>query len=125
MTLYLSVSPHLEPTHTQWDREGGTQLPYRYGAATRAERGPLDSPDRLLEQHVAACTALAEAARVNAGTQAEAARQLQDALDHNDKSAVREALDARWAAYRSVHDALHASELVWNDLAAAAGERLT
>ena len=21
MTLYLSVTPHLEPTHTQWDRE--------------------------------------------------------------------------------------------------------
>ena len=38
MTLYLSVTPHVEPTHTQWDREGGAKLPYRYGAATRAER---------------------------------------------------------------------------------------
>src|SRR6266542_2141308 len=38
MTLYLSVTPHIEPTHTQWDREGGTRLPYRYGGSTRAER---------------------------------------------------------------------------------------
>ena len=38
MTLYLSVTPHIEPTHTQWEREGGARLPYRYGVATRAER---------------------------------------------------------------------------------------
>src|SRR5262249_9670860 len=37
MTLYLSVTPHVEPTHTLWDREGGNQLPYHYGGATRAE----------------------------------------------------------------------------------------
>src|SRR6266851_4344385 len=70
MTLYLSVTPHVEPTHTQWDREGGARLPYRYGAATRAEREagtlPLDPPAVLLDRHRAASEALAEAARANA-----------------------------------------------------------
>ena len=53
MTLYLSVTPHIEPTHTQWDREGGTRLPYRYGSSTRAERfarsGDAVDPRALLE----------------------------------------------------------------------------
>ena len=44
MTLYLSVTPHIEPTHTQWDREGGTRLPYRYGGSTRAERLARGAP---------------------------------------------------------------------------------
>ncbi|MBV9545243.1 MAG: cupin domain-containing protein [Chloroflexi bacterium] len=122
MTLYLSVTPHVEPTHTHWDREGGNRLPYRYGAATRAERGPLGAPETLLEQHVAACGALAEAARMNAQAQSDASRQLNEALARGDKAGTRRALDEMWSAYRAVHDALHQSELTWNDLAAAAGE---
>src|SRR6266550_1086503 len=58
MTLYLSVTPHIEPTHTQWDREGGTQLPYRYGGSTRTERAarttPAEPPSVLLERHLLA-----------------------------------------------------------------------
>jgi mannose-6-phosphate isomerase-like protein (cupin superfamily) len=38
VTLYPSVTPHIEPTHTQWDHKGGMQLPYRYGGSSRAER---------------------------------------------------------------------------------------
>src|SRR6266704_162977 len=56
MTLYLSVTPHIEPTHTQWDREGGTQLPYRYGGSTRAERAarttPAEPASVLLARHL-------------------------------------------------------------------------
>ena len=37
MTMYLSVTPHLEPTHTFWD-DHGRQLPARYGVPTAAER---------------------------------------------------------------------------------------
>src|SRR6266446_6821237 len=82
MTLYLSVTPHIEPTHTQWDREGGTQLPYRYGGSTRAERQartePAEPVDTLLERHLRASNALATAARHNAAAQQLAAKQLQD-----------------------------------------------
>jgi quercetin dioxygenase-like cupin family protein len=61
--LYLSVTPHIEPTHTEWDREGGTRLPYRYGGSTRAERlasgVPRDSAKVLLERHLHASITLA------------------------------------------------------------------
>src|SRR5713226_1301311 len=84
MTLYLSVTPHIEPTHTLWDREGGTQLPYRYGGSTRAERQalgqPLEPTDILLERHVSAAQALAGAASDNAAAQERRADDLRQAL---------------------------------------------
>src|SRR5229473_6078164 len=84
MTLYLSVTPHIEPTHTQWDREGGTQLPYRYGGSTRAERqartAPAEPADVLLKRHVSASAALGTFARDNAAAQESAAEELRQAL---------------------------------------------
>jgi len=122
MTLYLSVTPHVEPTHTQWDREGGTQLPYRYGGATRAEReaGPSQPVGTLLDEHVAACSALAAAAQANLSAQREAANQLRSAIEASDIAATHAAVDAMWSAYRSMYASLQASVQTWNALAAAA-----
>jgi quercetin dioxygenase-like cupin family protein len=122
MTLYLSVTPHVEPTHTQWDHEGGSQLPYRYGAATRAERESesFQPVDMLLDQHLAACSNLAEAAQANLSAQREAVNQLRSALAASDPAAAHTAVDAMWLAYRTMYASLQASERTWNALAAAA-----
>jgi quercetin dioxygenase-like cupin family protein len=126
MTLYLSVTPHIEPTHTQWDREGGTQLPYRFGAATRAEREatsqPMDPPAVLIERHLAASEALADAARANAAAQASAADELRSALGSGDSAAVHSAVTNMWRAYSALESHLRASERAWNDLAPIAGD---
>jgi quercetin dioxygenase-like cupin family protein len=122
MTLYLSVTPHVEPTHTQWDREGGSQLPYHYGAATRFERAETAEPtDVLVERHLAASQALAAAAEDNAAAQVAAATGLRAALAAGDAAQAHAALDRMWASFRGLHDALRSSQTVWNDLAAAAG----
>jgi quercetin dioxygenase-like cupin family protein len=118
MTLYLSVTPHIEPTHTQWDREGGTQLPYRYGGSTRLQ--PLETPAVLLERHVAASTALAEAAQQNAAAQQAAGARLRAALDHADHAAAHATVDEMWRAFRALYARLQESELIWNELAPAA-----
>ena len=127
MTLYLSVTPHIEPTHTQWTARGGAQLPYRYGLATRAERLATASGDEsalaLLETHLAASQALADAAAANAATQAAAASELRTALASGDVAGAHTAVDAMWATFKSMYGQLQASERAWNDLAAiAAGE---
>src|SRR5438105_3246188 len=92
MTLYLSVTPHIEPTHTQWDHEGGTQLPYRYGGSTRAEREartePPASTDALLNRHLSASTALAKSAQQNAEAQQLTAADLRQALARDDAAAA-------------------------------------
>jgi len=122
MTLYLSVTPHVEPTHTQWDREGGNQLPYRYGGATRAEREAesMEPVDTLLERHLARCGDLAEAAQANLFAQRAAANQLHAALAASDPAAMHAAVDAMWSAYRTMYASLQSSMLTWNGLAAAA-----
>ena len=127
MTLYLSVTPHIEPTHTQWEHQGGARLPYRYGVATRAERQartePVAAPGVLLERHLAASEALAEAAQANASAQASAADHLRAALAADDPAAAHDAIDAMWAAFSALYRHLQASEQAWNDLApAVAGE---
>jgi len=124
MTLYLSVTPHIEPTHTQWDREGGTQLPYRYGGSTRAERQarsePAEAVDVLLERHVSASTALATAAGDNAEAQKRAAASLRQALQTSDPTAAHAALDEMWRPMRLMYASLQQLEEAWNALAPAA-----
>jgi len=124
MTLYLSVTPHIEPTHTQWDREGGTQLPYRYGGSTRAERQarsePAEAVDVLLKRHVSASTALATAAGDNAEAQQRAAASLRQALQNADTAAAHRALDEMWRAMREMYASLQQLEHTWNALAPAA-----
>jgi quercetin dioxygenase-like cupin family protein len=123
MTLYLSVTPHIEPTHTQWDREGGTQLPYRYGGSTRAERqagtAPAEPADVLLERHLLASNALANSARDNAAAQQLRAADLRQALQNADSTAAHVALDEMWRALRDMYATLQQLEHAWNALAPA------
>lgn len=123
MTLYLSVTPHVEPTHTQWESEGGAQLPYRYGAATRLDRVPTNEPaEALVERHVAASQALASAAAENAAAQSAAAAELRAALSAGHAARAHAALDQMWTAFRALHDALRANQSAWNELSAVAGQ---
>jgi quercetin dioxygenase-like cupin family protein len=125
MTMYLSVTPHIEPTHTHWDREGGHRLPYRYGEATRAER--LADPraqtpvEVLLDRHLQASQALATSAAANASAQQAAAAELRSALEQHDQAGARRAVDRMWDAYYQLLRMLPEAEQVWNELAARAG----
>ncbi len=127
LTYYLSVTPHLEPTHTQWDHEGGTKLPYQYGGSTRDERRartePQEAPEMLLTHHLAAAHALADAAVANAAAQETAGANLRRALDVGDNTAAKAAIDAMWASIYTTYKQLQEMETVWNALApAVAGE---
>jgi quercetin dioxygenase-like cupin family protein len=127
MTLYLSVTPHVEPTHTQWEREGGAKLPYHYGGSTRLEREaattPLDPPIELLQQHLAATEALASAARANYEAQLSVAEDLRQALMASDQAAAYDAINRMWTAFSDLYAHFQNAERAWNQLApAAAGE---
>jgi quercetin dioxygenase-like cupin family protein len=124
LTYYLSVTPHIEPTHTHWDQPHGSRLPYRYGESTREERRartePPEPPETLLERHLAAANVLADAAATNAATQEEAAAHLRAALTAGDKDAARDAIEAMWQSLYATYKQLQAMETVWNELAPAA-----
>jgi mannose-6-phosphate isomerase-like protein (cupin superfamily) len=122
--MYLSVTPHLEPTHTQWDDEGSKRAP-RYGI-TASAGGALEpttsTVGELVDKHVAASEALARATATNARAQAESALALKGALAGGDKAAAKEAVDAMWSQMYLALKELQAMEHVWNELAVRATE---
>lgn len=131
MTMYLSVTPHIEPTHTFWD-EGGEKLPPRYGVATEGERAArrqsfdsLPDLDDLAGRHLAAVRALAEAAAANARMQETATSALTVATERGDAQATKAAIDAMWDGLFDMFRRMQAVASAWNDLAPASVERET
>jgi quercetin dioxygenase-like cupin family protein len=125
MTMYLSVTPHLEPTHTRWD-ERGNKLPPRYGTATSAERAarpePPESTEVLIDRHIAAAKVLSEAAEVNATEQEAGAAALKRAVTAGDIAGAKAAVDAMWNRMYRTYRNFQALEAAWNELAPRVGE---
>ncbi len=125
MTMYLSVTPHIEPTHTFWD-EQGNQLPPRYGDSTERERAARTEPAppvaELAERQVAAAKALAAAATANAAAQESGASEWTQALADGDRATAKAAVDGMWASLLETYRAVGALSEVWNEVAATMSE---
>lgn len=130
MTMYLSVTPHIQPTHTMWTNDGwgdDTQkLPPRF-VANSSYDVPLDTTTptaEMLERNLAAVDALDHAVVSNTGKQRALAAAYQEALANGDKQAAREARDAMWAAMYEVYKEISNWGSVWNDFAARTVDEL-
>lgn len=121
-TVYLSVTPHIMPTHTFLD-EAGNRLPPRYLAFTTRNEGESAEPteaetvESLVERQVSAARALAETAEASAREQSAAADALKRALGAGDAAAAKAAVDAMGEAVAATYRSLHALGAVWNELA--------
>jgi quercetin dioxygenase-like cupin family protein len=125
MTMYLSVTPHIEPTHTSWDDQGN-RLPPRYGGATaneRADNPPSQEPvPDLIERHLAATKSLAAAATEAAKAQESGATALAAALAAGDKAAAKAATDAMSEKIIKAFAAIQELGATWNEIAATVAE---
>ena len=127
LTMYLSVTPHIEPTHTMWT-EGGERLPPRYGGATAAERAesvaPAPSLAELAARQDAALRQLlrtVQAAVAAHGPLLAEVKQRQAAGNGAERLASQAAVDALWAELSPLFRDSAALAAAWNDLAIAAG----
>ena len=121
-TFYISVTPHVEPTHTRWDAHAA-KLPPEYGTAAREEREHNDpsagkSTDQLADEHVASAKALAEAAATSAGAQTSGAARVQAALATGDAAGAKHAVDEMWDQMYRTSRALRELETAWNEFSA-------
>jgi mannose-6-phosphate isomerase-like protein (cupin superfamily) len=112
--MYLSVSPHVEPTHTFYDSQG-QPLPPRYGvwrAAGGSVPSTADSSAARLQSYCRAAEDLAELARANA--------ERVSRCTTVDKATV----DSLWDALRPLLQHVESVERSWNELAldAAGGD---
>lgn len=104
--IYLSVSPHVEPTHTFYSAEG-ERLPPRYGVWREAGvAGASDVEPRSRSEIAAAYRA--------------AASRLAELAQANAEAAARDVpTDHLWAALRPLLQHIEELERVWNALAIA------
>ena len=112
--IYLSVSPHVEPTHTQYDADGQT-LPPKYGVWRAAGGGEPRSElptSALLERYRAAAQALAKLAQANAAT-------VDTATPSED---IKKTVDQLWEGLKPVLLQVEALEREWNELALCAAD---
>lgn len=128
MTMYLSVTPHIDPTHTWWDEEGA-KVPPRYGGSTQSERAAMDAQsappavDELTAAHESAATEAANAAQEAHAAQLAGIKSLQEALADGDSAAAEAAVDDMWDALYRSFSATRELAGTWNALAPRVGRQ--
>ena len=128
MTMYLSVTPHIDPTHTWWD-ENGAKLPPRYGGSSSAERAAMDaetpSPPigELTAAHESAATEAANAAQAAHAAQRSGIEALEQALADGNDAAAKAAVDHMWSALYQSFSATREMAGTWNALAPRVGRQ--
>lgn len=131
MIMYLSVTPHIQPTHTFWTNEGwgeDTQkLPPRF-VSNKAYDVPIDTTtptDELLNRHVEAAKTLAQNVQASALTQRSQAMLYKKALAAGNQAAANQARDAMWDDLYTIYASLSELGQIWNDFAARTVDPIT
>lgn len=126
MVMYLSVTPHIEPTHTQYNQETWERRPPRYNPPTAFDQTDTLAgipTKELAERHLTAARALAATAQTAAAAQATGAAALVRAGEDGDAAALKTAMDGLWEQVYATFQAVNALAETWNDLAPRAADR--
>jgi quercetin dioxygenase-like cupin family protein len=114
-TIYLSVTPHIAPTHTHWDADGNKRPP-RYDTVQDGWQ-PSPATAELVDRQLAAVRALAEAAAAALAAHERTAAELKRAIAAGDPEAARPSVDAMWEGISQTFQRASAMADVWNELA--------
>ncbi len=121
--MYLSVTPHVQPTHTGRNDDDSKKppnfIPNQSYHVTQDFSVPVE---QLIDDHVAAATVVAEVAQATAQTQTELAAKLKQALANGDNQAAIAARNGMWDAIYTLHKRLYDLDNIWNELAPRAAE---
>ena len=117
--MYLSVTPHILPTHTFWTAEGEREAPHFNPAATYdASSRPELTLAELIAEHQAQFEILA-ATVAEALTAVQAiSTKMAVAADGEQTETLPACRDRLWAALLPVYAKLYDQAQAWNDLAA-------
>ena len=123
MTMYLSVTPHIHPTHTPRTEEG-ERLPHNFTPARAYDVEPdmQVSVSELVARQNNAAQLLAELTQTCAAVQQEMGNQLKSALAEDDADTATAARKAMWEALYPVFKATAELADVWNALAPRVGQ---
>ena len=116
--MYLSVTPHIQPTHTGRDEDGRRHAPaFRPNRGYDVDSDQSISVDLLLEDHLETMRTLTEIVQTAAEVQEKMGVQLRDARASGDHDAAQAARNAMWQAIYDLHKSVFEMGQAWNDLA--------
>ena len=121
--MYLSVTPHVQPTHTG-RTDADEKMPPHF-TPNANYNDPTDmtiSVADLLARHLEAADQMVETAHAFAVKQHEMADALRKARDAGDIHAAEEARNAMWNSVYTLHKQLYALDRAWNEFAPRAAE---
>ena len=127
--MYYCVTPHVQPTHTQWteprvgyDTNGyGDRISHAFSPGT-GPTGKFDrddtglSNDELLDRHIDAFQSFANSVQVVAGIHKDVASNIKEAIANGDKDSATKAKKEMWDALFPVYKNLFSMTPFWNDL---------
>lgn len=115
--LYLSVTPHIQPTHTGWTEEG-TKAPPRFNTSATYDVPPdRDTPlEELVARQQQAAEALMAAVLAADAAQCEHLPAIQKGLAEGEKEAALKARDAIWEALCPMFQGMFDVAEAWNAL---------
>ncbi len=117
--VYLSVTPHVEPTHTRYDEELNT-LPPVYGGWRGKDYQDLTANQAtadLAQTYTESARKLAELATKTATDLEHLTKQLVTNTDAQDVQSTKQTMDDMWLGLRDVLLQVSEVEGSWNDLA--------
>jgi quercetin dioxygenase-like cupin family protein len=117
--MYLSVTPHIQPTHTFWN-DDGTKKPPRF-TANAAYDLPTDRTtptETLAETHLQAAETLAATTAATVQAQRAQMALFKQALADQDDEAALAARDAMWQALSPMFQQVYDLADAWNALTA-------
>ncbi len=122
-TMYLSVTPHIQPTHTMWDGQGARR-PHRFVGPgsydTTVDRSV--STDDVVDRYAELIDETSVAAQAASDVRAELAASLKRAMADGDETEITRARNALWDSVFAVYQLTAGMADVWNDLAARSVE---
>ncbi|MEE2708269.1 MAG: cupin domain-containing protein [Gemmatimonadota bacterium] len=120
MIMYLSVTPHIQPTHTFWTDQGD-KLPPRFApdSAYDVTPSPSSSTEQHIDEHLNRVNAIKEAIQAFATSQHLQAANMRQALKEKNHETARDARAAMWETIYPLFQSVYAMGDVWNALAAS------
>jgi quercetin dioxygenase-like cupin family protein len=116
--MYLSVTPHIQPTHTGRTLEGEKVPPHFIPNANYNDEKDMSVPMAdLFASQIEAAAKLLETAQQNLAIQQAQIEQATAAMNAGDRAAAVAARNAMWDAVYAVHKQLTAFDNIWNEVA--------
>ena len=119
MTMYLSVTPHIQPTHTGRTPEGG-RLPLKFSPSRSYDEKPDPDipPEKLVHRQIEAAREVEKAAQTSTRIHLAVGEKLKAALVDGDRDTLHEVRGEIWAALFETFKKINELASSWNQLAA-------